>query len=160
MTKAIELEMIDHSNRIENEYNQKALEDAMEAWEYQKTVPLTLKSILETHRLVMRRLRKDIAGKLRDCDVSIGGGIKHFISRSLFEEGLSTLCNKLEPGSHTDADTHTKNCHIEFEFIHPFEDGNGRVGRIIYNVHRLNLGLPVHVIHEGDEQMEYYKWFR
>jgi len=37
--------------------------------------------------------------------------------------------------------------------------GNGRVGRILYNIHRLLLGLPIHVIHEGKEQKEYYTWF-
>lgn len=28
--------------------------------------------------------------------------------------------------------------HIEFERIHPFEDGNGRTGRIITNAHLLH----------------------
>ena len=31
--------------------------------------------------------------------------------------------------------------HIEFERIHPFEDGNGRTGRIILNKHLLDNGL-------------------
>ena len=53
----------------------------------------------------------------------------------------------------------TKMIHVIFEKIHPFRDGNGRVGRILYNIHRLLVGLPIHIIHEGVEQMEYYKWF-
>lgn len=48
---------------------------------------------------------------------------------------------------------------LEFEKIHPFEDGNGRVGRMLYNINRLNAGLDLHIIHEGKEQIEYYKWF-
>ena len=50
--------------------------------------------------------------------------------------------------------------HIWFEKIHPFEDGNGRTGRILMNIQRLNAGLPLLIIHEGKEQMEYYKWFQ
>jgi Fic family protein len=161
MITTIEREMIDHSNRIEEVHGYDALLDALEAWEYQKVTPITLESILETHRLIMRRLNPDIAGKLRDCDVRVGGILKSFIAYTLFEENLNILCNKLKVNSCIrDIDKHTRDCHIEFEFIHPFEDGNGRVGRIIYNTHRFNLGLPIHVIHEGDEQKEYYEWFR
>lgn len=32
--------------------------------------------------------------------------------------------------------------HIKFERIHPFNDGNGRTGRIILNHHLLTLGIP------------------
>jgi Fic family protein len=51
-----------------------------------------------------------------------------------------------------------KEAHIEFEYIHPFVDGNGRVGRMVYNAHRLLLGQPIHIIEES-EKNEYYKWF-
>ena len=36
--------------------------------------------------------------------------------------------------------------HIEFERIHPFEDGNGRTGRIITNAHLLNNNLAPIII--------------
>jgi Fic family protein len=49
--------------------------------------------------------------------------------------------------------------HIKFEEIHPFEDGNGRVGRILWNIQRLMLGLPLKIIHTGKEQFDYYKIF-
>ncbi len=53
-----------------------------------------------------------------------------------------------------------KNSHIFFEKLHPFEDGNGRTGRILMNLQKLNEELPLLIIHEGEEQMEYYKWFK
>jgi hypothetical protein len=53
-----------------------------------------------------------------------------------------------------------KQWHINFEGIHPFEDGNGRIGRILMNLQRLSVGLPILIIHEGEEQFEYYKWFK
>lgn len=40
--------------------------------------------------------------------------------------------------------------HLVFECVHPFPDGNGRVGRIIMNYILLSKGLPAAVI-KGDE---------
>jgi len=51
-----------------------------------------------------------------------------------------------------------KSMHIQFEKIHPFIDGNGRIGRILMNWHRLKLGLPIKIIIET-EKYNYYKWF-
>jgi len=33
-------------------------------------------------------------------------------------------------------------CHVEFELIHPFREGNGRVGRIVTTLMALQAGLP------------------
>lgn len=52
-----------------------------------------------------------------------------------------------------------KEAHIRFEHIHPFVDGNGRMGRMLMNWQRLREGLPILIIHTGDEQRDYYKWF-
>ena len=48
--------------------------------------------------------------------------------------------------------------HAEFEKIHPFIDGNGRIGRMIMNWQRLKNGLPLLIIRES-EKHEYYRWF-
>lgn len=157
----IEAEFIDHSNRIEREYTYEAFEDAMNAWDYlKKQKMVTLGTIQFTHELLMKRLRPDIAGFWRRCNVWIGGHLKPFISVQLIEEELGevlTLLNSPQEGA--EAEEKAKMAHVIFERIHPFEDGNGRVGRMLYNWHRMKLGLPLHVIHEGKEQRDYYKWF-
>ncbi len=55
---------------------------------------------------------------------------------------------------------YSKMLHVEYERIHPFVDGNGRTGRMFMNWWRMKNGLPVLVIHEGEEQMDYYQWFK
>ncbi len=122
--------------------------------------------ILEIHKILLKRLNPRIAGKVRDCDIWIGGNKKKFISTKKIEEELEYTLGVQSKGIEVAkrlgihvADEVSRVNHISFEHVHPFEDGNGRVGRILYNIHRLNMKLPIHIIHEGEEQQEYYKWF-
>jgi len=112
----------------------------------------------------MRRLDKRIAGKIRNCDVWIGGNRKIFVAEKLIKDDLESLCDAMKASKGLSSIDAKEECakamHVDFEDIHPFEDGNGRCGRHIMNKHRLELGLPIHVIHEGKEQQEYYGWFK
>ncbi len=49
--------------------------------------------------------------------------------------------------------------HIEFEKIHPFENGNGRTGRLLLNYELLKNDLPPVVISK-DERVKYFEFIR
>ena len=51
------------------------------------------------------------------------------------------------------------NYHIEFESIHPFEDGNGRTGRILINCELLKNNIAPVVI-EKDDRTKYFEMLR
>ncbi len=153
------------SNAIEGVYSREALEDAQKAWKYlvARVEILTIEDILEVHKILMQRVGKRIAGKIRNCSVRIGYSIKHFVSEALIKEDLNTFCEEVNMAVSTNPDNKEDVCkslHVSFENIHPFEDGNGRTGRLLMNWQRWKMGLPILIIREGEEQLNYYEWFR
>jgi len=49
--------------------------------------------------------------------------------------------------------------HIEFEKAHPFEDGNGRTGRLLINYELIKNNLPPVVIQEED-RVKYFEYLK
>lgn len=176
ISKGLSLKEIDtlyESNLIENEKSEEALEDAIEAWKFAKENmgKIDVAYVLEIHRLLMKRLRPDIAGKFRTCDVWIGGQCKWFVSVALLKEQLTTLLEDMLAA--TDVAMNSKKkltvkekemlakvFHIFYENLHPHFDSNGRCGRILYQVHRLLLGLQIEVIESSTKYEKYYPWFK
>lgn len=89
------------------------------------------KSFLEAHKILMNGLIKS-PGKFRAKDVSIihGTKIAHIAPQPV---NVPTLMNQLFNYLKKDKDISLiKSCvfYYGLEFIHPFEDGNGRMGRL------------------------------
>lgn len=154
-------EFLENSNWIEREYSNEALQDSHQAWMCGlisiKEEDVSLDLILAIHRRLMKRLNPRIAGKLRKVQVGVmtKEGFKEAIHWTKIKSELESLCCFVPKD-----EEEIKLWHIKFEHIHPFEDGNGRTGRILLNLQRIKAGLPLLIIHEGKEQFEYYKWFK
>jgi fido (protein-threonine AMPylation protein) len=112
----------------------------------------------------MKSIYPSIAGNARRQPVWVGN--RECLDYKYIRQELDKLCNEWNIVKIPDKSKQAwkeiliKKWHIKFEKIHPFVDGNGRTGRIIMNKQRMRLGLPIEIIHVGQEQMEYYKWFR
>ena len=96
-----------------------------------KLNPLSPESFLEAHKILMKGLVQ-WPGKYRTGDAGILHGSK--VAHVAPQPGnVPTLMNQLFNYLKKDEDISLiKSCvfHYELEFIHPFEDGNGRMGRL------------------------------
>lgn len=77
-------------------------------------------------------------------------------------EKISNLMNYFVYNyNHDEEDIFTKIAiyHIEFEKIHPFEDGNGRTGRLLLNYELLKNNIPPVVIIKED-RVKYFEFLK
>ena len=127
-----------------------------------KLNPYSFESFCEAHGILMNGLIEN-AGKLRNKSVGIvkGSEIAHIAPPS---EMLKPLMNDLFDYLKNDDDLILiKSCvfHYEMEFIHPFIDGNGRMGRlwqtlILKDAYPLFEFLPVETLIK-ERQEKYYE---
>lgn len=122
---------------------------------------LSLKSMCNAHKILMDRLL-EYPGRLRSKSVGIikGSKITHIAPPG---EMVKPLMNDLFRYLRKDSDLELiKSCvfHYELEFIHPFIDGNGRIGRlwqtlILKKQHPVFEYLPIESLIK-ERQSDYY----
>lgn len=153
-------EFAETSSAIEHEYRDFAITDHRLAFEQALEFEvLDKQKILEIHYLLMMSIRPDIAGCIRNCNVYVG--MRQCPFPELVPEMLDNWISKYGDANFTNGDPQEiKKAHVEFEKIHPFEDGNGRTGRIIMNWHFAKNNRNILIIEPGPDQFEYYTWFK
>lgn len=148
---------IQHSNEIEDVHDKKAILKSKIAWEYLLAQDeLTHEAIKTTHRIIMEDRQPSIAGEYRDVPVVVGSHKPEEESRKDVESGMSSL---LGQGGNPETWEEIKQFHVDFETIHPFRDGNGRVGRMIMWKQCLENKIDPPLYTKANRQ-EYYRMFK
>jgi Fic family protein len=127
--------------------------------------PYNEKDLLRQHGLLMNGL-VDNAGKYRNAGVGVfNGNVPVHVAppQSQVRVLMGPLLNWVKTAKLPQV---VKSCifHYEFEFIHPFMDGNGRMGRmwqtlLLYQENPVFAWLPVETI-VAHNQQEYYRAIR
>ncbi len=112
--------------------------------------PTSSKHLLAAHRLMMTGLvERPGAWRNRSVGIAKGNVVSHIAPPFDRVPGLmNSVLEWLKKGTAVPAPIRAAVCHYELEFIHPFEDGNGRLGRlwhslILYQHHPLFADVPV-----------------
>jgi Fic family protein len=123
---------------------------------------LTHKTILDLHYVLMDKLSSD-RGQFKQHENLIVGS--DFTAASVLEtpklivDWCYDLSNKMINTTLTlkEVSEILAQKHIEFERIHPFSDGNGRIGRLLINYSLLQLGYPPAIILR-EFKLEYFNY--
>lgn len=149
--------VLGHPREIQEVRNAFATYEAMEEWEASSE-----KDLLAAHELLMHGL-VDETGRYRSGGVGIYRGDQLIHMAPPADRVTELMADLLDWLANTNEHPLVASCifHYEFEFIHPFADGNGRMGRlwqtlILRNWKHLLAYLPVEtLIHERQE--DYYR---
>jgi Fic family protein len=150
---------LDRKVNIREVYEAKNLAKLTETLLEKNKSLLTIKLILSSHKTLLSNIDDTIAGRFRRGKewVRVGnhlGANPRFV-HTLMQELVDNY-NQHKINYFLDAVAHF---HAEFETIHPFVDGNGRIGRVLINLQLMNAGFPPIIIQNKSKQTEYYPLF-
>lgn len=158
-TEKILLEMeVSKNTSLREVFEAKNLARVIEYIRTKSQEDLTSETILFLHKMLIGNIKENIAGRFRSKNeyVRVGTHIapaSEHIER-LIEDVIEQYTDNYD-GYFLDK---IAKFHLDFETIHPFNDGNGRIGRVIINWQLFRLGFPGIIIRDKEKKL-YYKSF-
>lgn len=159
-TEKILLEMkVSKNVSLREVFEAKNLARVMEYVKGRSSEEQSIENILLLHQMLIGNIDESIAGRLRKYGEYVRVGT--FIAPApenielMFEEAL------IEYSSDQTSYFMDKiaKFHLQFETIHPFNDGNGRIGRVIINYQLYRMGFPGIIIRDKEKTV-YYQSFK
>ena len=124
-----------------------------------KEQELSLDAILFLHKMLIANIQDDVAGRFRQDNeyVRVGNHIapapQEIISR------LETMFAEYQASSSANIIRRISKLHLDFEYTHPFIDGNGRIGRVLNNYLLIREGfVPINI--KFIDRSKYYSAFQ
>lgn len=155
------IDIIDH-NFIKREVDLREIYEVKNLAKVMNNLPpntkLSKDTILDMHRNLMLGIDDEIAGRFRRNKEYVRVGSHLAPPPERVENLIENAINEYNSDDKSYILDKVAKFHLEFEFIHPFVDGNGRVGRVLVNMLLNNEGFPSIIIKDKGKE-EYYKCF-
>ena len=120
---------------------------------------LNLDVILSLHKMLISNIRDDIAGRFRKENEFVRVGTHIAPDPKEIIERLEKLLAEYHSASYENIIKRISKLHLTFEYIHPFIDGNGRIGRVINNYLLIREGfVPINI--KFIDRKKYYEAFK
>ena len=124
-----------------------------------KEQELTLEVILSLHKMLISNIRDDVAGRFRKDNEYVRVGSHIAPAPSEVMPRLEKMLSEYHAASRNNIIQRISKLHLEFEYTHPFVDGNGRIGRVLNNYLLIREGfVPINI--KFIDRKKYYEAFR
>lgn len=124
-----------------------------------KEQELNVEIILSFHKMLMANIRDEIAGRFRKDDEYVRVGSHIAPAPKEISGGLAKMFAEYNAASHENIIKRIARLHLAFEYLHPFMDGNGRIGRVINNYLLMREGfVPINI--KFIDRQNYYNAFK
>lgn len=120
---------------------------------------ISLSLMLRLHKMLIANIRDDIAGRFRAGDEWVRVGSYIAAAPQDIEKLLTDMLTMYLSSSREHVITRIARLHLAFEHVHPFVDGNGRIGRVLNNYALIRLGyVPINIAFVN--RAAYYEAFK
>ena len=124
-----------------------------------KDKALSSEMILFLHKILISNINNDIAGRFREGNEYVRVGNHIAPAPSHIEQGLEQTFMTYKADASKNIVERIARFHLDFETLHPFIDGNGRIGRSLNNYLLIREEyVPINI--RFLDRQEYYKAFQ
>jgi Fic family protein len=122
------------------------------------SIALNQETVLFIHSLLIGGINDDIAGRFRKENEYVRVGRHVAPAPEHVLRMVEVLLHEYKSDHSTNIFSKIAYFHLQFETIHPFVDGNGRIGRVLINLQLQEFGYPNIIIRDKEKHL-YYKTF-
>jgi len=141
-------------------FEAKNLARIMEYIESKKSkLVLSTEIILFLHKILLENIDDSLAGRFRGKNEYVRVGSHIALAPEHVERMVEDILSEYTNNIKDHPVEKIAKFHMAFETIHPFLDGNGRMGRVIINFQLNKIGFP-NIIIRDKEKKTYYRSFR
>lgn len=125
-----------------------------------KDIVLNKETVLLLHKMLIGGINDGIAGRFRTTHEYVRVGTHIAPAPEHIERLLDDLLTDYESSHDKYFLDRISRFHLEFERIHPFVDGNGRIGRVLINLQLMLHGYSSAIIRNKGKRDYYYPAFQ